>query len=352
MPEETELSQPPGTPLRRSVLGSRLASRQSALGRGLDVLMGPPVGSAWQRGRAPGGAPVADDDEDATPPGGANRSALLSRLQGSHQADLTRGFRALLAAGISAPDEPDQPVQPLRPLLGAIRPGGTPPGPAPAELPERISPAAEYQIRLIRLDTIRPNPFRARAAIQQDAIARLARSIRELGILQPLVVMPAPAGPLGGTGHVIISGERRRQAALLAGLVDVPAIVREVAPGAALQLLLTEDLHSAPLRPLERARLYARLTRELRLPVTEVASRLGLTAEEIEQTLGLLSLDPDMIESIETGLIREDQAAQLVRVADEALRRRLWRNTVRHGWAPERMATALVRWAERATPPG
>lgn len=117
------------------------------------------------------------------------------------------------------------------------------------------------------------------------------------------------------------------------------------------RLLLTEDIHSASLRPLECARLYARLTRELRLPVTEVASRLGLTSEEVDRTLALLTLDPGMIESIENGLIREDQADRLVGDGDETIRRRLWRNTLRYGWQPDRMAAAIARWAARAASP-
>lgn len=349
MPDSTDLPRMPGTPPRRSPLGARLASRQSALGRGLDVLMGP------TRSSLPSADEYSEPGESGPPPlGGANRRALLSRLQGVHQADLSRGFRALLTAGLSGPDEeaeasgaepapPQATEAPSTPVTGSPwvaamrRSAAETPAPSPGAV------ATDYQVRLISLVAIRANPFQPRAQIQPEAIQRLARSIRELGILQPLVVTPAPEA--SGGGYIVISGERRRQAAHLAGLVEVPAIVRTLAPGAALQLALTEDLHSLPLPPLDRARLYVRLTRELRLPIPEVASRLGLPAAEIEVKLRLLTFEHEILQTIETGELTEAQADQLTQIEDEDLRRRLWRQSVRHGWSPDRMAAAIARWA-------
>lgn len=125
-------------------------------------------------------------------------------------------------------------------------------------------------------------------------------------------------------------------------------IIRAIAPGAALQLALTDDVHHAPLPPLDRARFYAHLTRELRLPIAEVAAGLGKSVPEIETKLEYLSFDYEMIESLETGRLSEAQADVLVSLADEGLRRRLWRNTVRRDWSPDPMRAAAARWTAPA----
>ena len=130
-----------------------------------------------------------------------------------------------------------------------------------------------------------PNPRQPRQVFDEDAMAELVHSIREVGLLQPVVVRP-----LGGERYELIMGERRMRAAREAGLTELPAIVRATGDDVMLRDALLENLHRAQLNPLEEANAYDQLLQDFDCTHDELASRIGRSRPQISNTLRLLKL--------------------------------------------------------------
>ncbi len=139
---------------------------------------------------------------------------------------------------------------------------------------------------------IKPNPQQPRKTFHQDKITALADSIRDSGLLHPLVVQPDPESP---GAYLIIAGERRWQAAQLAGLVTVPAIVREATSQDALVLALVENLQRADLSPLEQAAAFLRLSTHYDLTHAQIAEAMGSSRSAVTNAIRLLGL-PEMVQ--------------------------------------------------------
>ena len=202
--------------------------------------------------------------------------------------------------------------------LGALIPGGSPP-------PERERPDLEPE-RTAAIGSIVPNPFQPREVFDETAIDELAASIREKGLLQPLLVRPAP------NGFQLIAGERRFRAAQRAGLDRVPITVREVDDVEALELALIENLQRENLNPVEEARAYKRLSDEFDLSQEDIATRVSKSRSAVTNSLRLLQLPPSVIAQLESGelsaghgrsLLALDSAQAQTAVAREAATRRL-----------------------------
>ncbi|MHB1131235.1 MAG: ParB/RepB/Spo0J family partition protein [Chloroflexota bacterium] len=163
----------------------------------------------------------------------------------------------------------------------------------------------------IDIDAIVPNPWQPRHGAETAAIEELAESIREHGLLQPLVVTMLPQG-----GYQLIAGERRWHAARLAGLEQVPAVVREVSPQEALELALVENIQRADLNPLEEAAAYRRLQEEFDLTQEQVAQRVGRGRVSVANSLRLLALPVEVKDALRAGQISEGHARAILRVAD------------------------------------
>ncbi|MBI4498963.1 MAG: ParB/RepB/Spo0J family partition protein [Chloroflexi bacterium] len=302
------------TAARVSPLAERIAQRQQgAIGRGGGALLGSPT-------EPPACAPPGEREAaEHAAPQGVNRSALLSRLQGTHQPQLNRGFYGLLrAAGPGDPEAAD---------------------------PEEVV-ASEYRVVLVATDALEPNPYLPHVPVAEAELERLAQNLREQGILEPLQVIPAAEG--GTRRYWVISGEQRRLAAIRAGFPRVPVIIREVSPRAGLQMSLARYLHPGSRSVLDRARAFAMLTAEMGMTVQEVAVRVGAAAEQVATEIRLLELEDAMQESLRQGHLTVAQASVLLNAPDQPTRRALWEYARRYRPSPERMHARLERMQRSA----
>ena len=164
----------------------------------------------------------------------------------------------------------------------------------------------------LAIDLLEPNPEQPRLRIDPEALAELAESVRQHGLLQPLLVSQAGApAPGGRQRYTIIAGERRWHAAQAAGLERVPVVVMEATPQQALVLALVENLQRADLHPLEAARAYQRLI-EFGLTQDEVAREVGKSRPAVGNVLRLLNLDADTEQALLAGTISEGHARALL----------------------------------------
>ncbi len=152
-----------------------------------------------------------------------------------------------------------------------------------------------------------PNPHQPRQHFEEASLQALAASIREHGLIQPLVVMRRPEG-----GYQLIAGERRWRAARLAGLEKVPVLVKEATPQEMLELALVENIQRADLNPLEEAQAYRALMENFRLSQAEIARRVGKSRAAVANTLRLLQAAPEVQAALLEGKIREGHARALL----------------------------------------
>jgi ParB family chromosome partitioning protein len=155
---------------------------------------------------------------------------------------------------------------------------------------------------------INPNPRQPRSHLDQDELEELAASIRENGILQPLIVTPAG----DGGKYTLIAGERRLLAAGMAGLETVPAIVREASEQERLEFALIENVQRSNLSPLEAAEAFRQLSDDFNLSHEQIAQKLGKSRVSITNTLRLLKLPEDVRQSLANGIISEGHARALL----------------------------------------
>jgi len=165
----------------------------------------------------------------------------------------------------------------------------------------------------IEVNQLQPNPLQPRGAITPESLVDLVDSIREHGILEPLVVAKTPAG------FQIIAGERRWRAAKLAGLTHVPVIVRETSPKGMLEMALVENVQRVDLNPLDRAKGFERLMNEFGLTTSEIAVRIGKSVAYVSNSLRLLSLPDALKDGLLSGLISEGHARALAAIDDPSL---------------------------------
>jgi ParB family chromosome partitioning protein len=163
-------------------------------------------------------------------------------------------------------------------------------------------------VRLIQVEQIAPNPRQPRARIDPQELAELATSIREHGVIQPLIVTYEPE--LGQ--FVLIAGERRWLAARQAGLERVPVLVREATDQQRLELALVENVQRADLNPLEAAEAFRQLADEFGMPHEAIAARVGKSRAAVTNTLRLLKLPPAVQSALMDGQISEGHARALL----------------------------------------
>jgi len=188
--------------------------------------------------------------------------------------------------------------------LGALL-GGSPPAarpvlpaalnPAATDLPTAPSAPGHDQVRRVALERVRPCPFQPRKEFAPEALQELADSIKEQGIIQPLIVREKP------DGFELIAGERRWRAAQLIGLKEVPVIVRDADDRAVLELALIENLQRENLNPIEEAQGYAELIGTFQLRQEDVSSKVGKSRAVVANALRLLKLPSDVQAHIRDG---------------------------------------------------
>lgn len=169
------------------------------------------------------------------------------------------------------------------------------------------------EIIQISVEELQPNPLQPRGLISPDSLVDLVESIKEHGILEPLVVAKTPAG------YQIIAGERRWRAAKIAGLKSVPVRMKKTTPQGMLEMALVENVQREDLNPLERAKAFSRLIDEFGLTNTEISRRIGKSSSFISNSLRLLSLPDALKDGLLQGLISEGHARALSAIADSRL---------------------------------
>lgn len=169
--------------------------------------------------------------------------------------------------------------------------------------------------RIIELETtlLQPNPLQPRGLISPESLTDLVNSIREQGILEPIVVAKTPAG------FQIIAGERRWRASRILGLVKVPVIVKETTPQGMLEMSIVENVQREDLNPIERAQAYKRLIDEFGISVTEVAKRVGKSLPYISNSIRLLTLPDAIKDALAAGVITEGHVRPLISIGDQKL---------------------------------
>ena len=169
--------------------------------------------------------------------------------------------------------------------------------------------------RIYELDThlIQLNPLQPRGVITPDSLTELVDSIREQGILEPLVVADTPAG------YQLIAGERRLRAAKILGLGKVPVVVKKTTPQGILEMSIVENVQREDLNPIERALAYKRLIDEFGLGTNDVARKVGKSAPTVSNTIRLLSLPDAIKDALVAGVISEGHVRPLISLGDPAL---------------------------------
>jgi ParB family transcriptional regulator, chromosome partitioning protein len=203
---------------------------------------------------------------------------------------------------------------------------------------------AQSTVQNIPLADLEANPFQPRKHFDQVALEELASTIREHGILTPVVVRQVPHG------YQIVAGERRIRAARLAGLTHVPTIVKEASDAQALQMALVENLQREDLNPLEAAEAYQRLMEEFGLTQEELAGRVGRNRSSVANSLRLLRLPRQLREDVAAGTLSEGHARALLGLDTSAEQLKARDAVVRRGLSVRATETMVRRL--RAKSPG
>lgn len=264
-----------------------MSERRRGLGRGLGALI--PAAPTGEKAAAPGGA------------GGGSSASSATTLT------TDRGVAAAKVATLPAVShETEEPS-----VHDATETSMPPLGAHFAELP---------------LDSITPNPRQPRDVFDEDALAELITSIKEVGLLQPIVVRQ-----VGSERYELIMGERRWRACREAGLEFIPAIVRATDDEKLLLDALLENLHRAQLNPLEEAAAYDQLLKDFNCTHDQLADRIGRSRPQVSNTLRLLKLSPAVQRRVAAGVLSAGHARALLSVEDSEEQDRLAHRIVAEG---------------------
>ncbi len=186
----------------------------------------------------------------------------------------------------------------------------------------------EPSYREVPVELIKPSPNQPRKKFDEEAIDRLAETIADAGVIQPLTLRPLPDGR-----YELIAGERRWRAAQKVGLETVPAVLRSEDETKRLQIALIENMARENLNPIEEARGCAALVEELDLSKEETARRLGKSRSSVSNLIRLLELPDQVLDLLESGELSEGHGRALLGAKGQELRRKLARDAVAGGWS-------------------
>jgi ParB family chromosome partitioning protein len=181
-------------------------------------------------------------------------------------------------------------------------------------------------LSVIDIRSIRLNPRQPRRTFDKDKLDELADSIRVHGIIEPVIVRPTGEGT-----YELVAGERRFRASIQAGLNKIPAVVRVLDDRQSLEMALIENIQREDIKPMECAEAYRRLMDEFGLTQEQIAERVGKDRSTIANTLRLLNLPPQILESLDKGEITEGHARALLSVNDPETQLEIWRKVIAEG---------------------
>ncbi|MFD0024965.1 ParB/RepB/Spo0J family partition protein [Streptomyces sp. NPDC058382] len=280
-----------------------MSERRRGLGRGLGALI-----------------PAAPQEKQVPSPGGAASS--------TGAAPVLTAERGVAAAKVTS--------------LGAVpEPSAPPSEPSASAGPGEVAGAFFAEILL---DSITPNPRQPREVFDEDALAELVTSIKEVGLLQPVVVRQ-----IGPERFELIMGERRWRACREAGLERIPSIVRATDDEKLLLDALLENLHRAQLNPLEEAAAYDQLLKEFKCTHDQLADRIGRSRPQVSNTLRLLRLSPPVQRRVAAGVLSAGHARALLSVDDSEEQDKLAHRIVAEGLSVRAVEEIVTLMGSRPT---
>jgi ParB family chromosome partitioning protein len=211
-----------------------------------------------------------------------------------------------------------------------------------------LIPTSAPEAETIDVDLIVSNPHQPRSPVDPESLSTLAESIREHGVIQPLLVTRVQPEGGGPAVHQLIAGERRLQAARMAGLARVPVVVKEASSSEVLELALVENLQRADLNPLEEAQAFRRLADEFGLTQETIAAGVGRSRTAVANALRLLTLSDELKASLAGGEISEGHARALLGLPSEAQRRHAWQRVVERGLSVRETEALVRQWPAAA----
>jgi ParB family transcriptional regulator, chromosome partitioning protein len=317
-----------------------VTDKRRGLGRGLGALI--PNGSApvtkpagdrpvdvFFPGRAPDGAgePAGAAtgtlvEERPAPPGEQTEDGAGSGTTAPEVSRVVVPAPSTTSPGAKGPADPASP---------AGHPEGAQDGEA-ARAAGELLPVPGLRFAELPVSQIRRNPRQPRQVFDEEALAELVHSVREIGVLQPVVVRPVPASEAEpGVGYELVMGERRWRAVQQAGLATIPAIIRETSDDDLLRDALLENLHRADLNPLEEAAAYQQLLDDFGCTHEQLATRIGRSRPQISNTLRLLKLPPTVQRRVAAGVLSAGHARALLGLEDSDSMERLAGRIVAEG---------------------
>ena len=202
-------------------------------------------------------------------------------------------------------------------------------------IPTETEPPVDNPYQMIPVDQIEANPDQPRSRFDDEALEELAASLKEVGVLQPIVVRS------GDEGFILIAGERRWRAARRAGLHEIPAVLRESTGDSTLVEALIENVQRQDLTPLEEAHAFSDLLENYGMTQEQVADRVGKSRPTISNTLRLLLLPEAVQELVDSGELSAGHARALVGLEDEKYSVHLAKKAVSEGWSVRQMEDAV-----------
>jgi ParB family chromosome partitioning protein len=244
---------------------------------------------------------------------------------------LGRGLGALITAPIDVP--PPSMIEPKQ---------------APPESPAPAQPGEETPYGLIPVASICPNPRQPRQDFDEASLGALAESIRLAGLMQPVIVRPAPEPGM----YELVAGERRWRAVRLLGLESIPTLVRSLDDLTADRWALIENLQREDLNPMERAEAFSRLIDRHALSHQDVAESVGLDRSTVTNILRLLELEPEIQGALRTGSLTMGHAKALLSFTNIKDRRRMSSLAIRNKWSVRELERRATARHTAPTPPG
>ena len=199
----------------------------------------------------------------------------------------------------------------------------------------------QQNVTELSINHLQPNPLQPRGVITSESLAELASSIKEHGVLEPLVVAHTPAG------YQIVAGERRWRAAKLAGLEMVPVVIAETSPKGMLEMALVENVQRTDLNPIERAKAFERLMAEFSLSTNDIADRIGKSPAYVSNTMRLMALPDAIKDGLIAGVISEGHARALLGVSDAKVMIEIYKKLLVEGGNVRRAEELVRRYREK-----
>lgn len=192
---------------------------------------------------------------------------------------------------------------------------------------ERLAISQNEQIQKIDLSKIKANPYQPRKTFDDDRLSDLAMSIQTHGVLQPIVLRQTVQG------YYIVVGERRFRASQLAGLTEIPAIIKELSDSDMMELAIIENLQREDLNAIEEAESYQRLMNDLGLTQQKVAERLGKSRPYIANMLRLLNLPKDISNQVKEDALSSAHGRTLLGIKDVTMMKKISQQAIRENWS-------------------